>query len=56
MQLTYYSGHGQRRPMLTDFRVMLRSLTITAPKRVAAFADLTTAAEAGLHGYEVSTW
>jgi tripartite-type tricarboxylate transporter receptor subunit TctC len=34
----------------------LRALAIAAPKRVAAFPDLPTAAEAGLPGYEVSTW
>jgi tripartite-type tricarboxylate transporter receptor subunit TctC len=34
----------------------LRALAVAAPKRVAAFPDLPTAAEAGLSGYEVSTW
>ncbi|MES2031386.1 MAG: tripartite tricarboxylate transporter substrate binding protein [Pseudomonadota bacterium] len=34
----------------------LRALAIAAPKRVAAFPDLPTAAEAGLPNYEVSTW
>jgi tripartite-type tricarboxylate transporter receptor subunit TctC len=34
----------------------LRALAIAAPKRVAAFPDLPTAAEAGLPNYEVATW
>jgi tripartite-type tricarboxylate transporter receptor subunit TctC len=34
----------------------LRALAVAAPKRVAAFPDLPTAAEAGLPGYEVATW
>jgi tripartite-type tricarboxylate transporter receptor subunit TctC len=34
----------------------LRALAVAAPKRVPAFPDLPTAAEAGVPGYEVSTW
>ena len=34
----------------------LRALAVAAPKRVAAFPDLPTAAEAGLPDYEVATW
>lgn len=34
----------------------LRALAIAAPKRVPAFPDVPTAAEAGVPGYEVSTW
>ena len=34
----------------------LRALAVAAPKRNAAFPDLPTTAEAGLPGFEVSTW
>jgi tripartite-type tricarboxylate transporter receptor subunit TctC len=34
----------------------IRGLAVASPQRVAAFPDLPTTAEAGLPGYEVSTW
>ena len=34
----------------------LRALAVAAPRRNPAFPDLPTAAEAGLPGYEVTTW
>jgi tripartite-type tricarboxylate transporter receptor subunit TctC len=34
----------------------LRGLAVTGPTRVAAFPDLPTVAEAGVPGYEVTTW
>ena len=34
----------------------LRALAVAAPQRSPAFPDVPTAAEAGLPGYEVSTW
>ena len=34
----------------------IRALAVAAPKRVKAFPDLPTAAEAGAPGYEVSTF
>jgi len=35
---------------------MIRPLAVAAPKRVRAFPDIPTAAEAGVPGYEVSTF
>lgn len=34
----------------------LRALAVGSPRRSAAFPDIPTAAEAGLPGYEVTTW
>jgi tripartite-type tricarboxylate transporter receptor subunit TctC len=34
----------------------IKALAVAAPKRAAAFPDVPTAAEAGVPGYEVSTW
>jgi tripartite-type tricarboxylate transporter receptor subunit TctC len=34
----------------------LRALAVTTPKRLPALADVPTVAEAGLPGYETSTW
>ena len=34
----------------------IKALAVTAPKRVAAFPELPTSAEAGLDGFEFATW
>ncbi len=34
----------------------LRGLAVTGPKRIKAFPDMPTVAEAGVPGYEVTTW
>jgi tripartite-type tricarboxylate transporter receptor subunit TctC len=49
-----FDGLGSSAPQIAGGR--LRALAIAAPKRVEAFPDVPTAAEAGLPGYEVSTW
>src|SRR6201988_971835 len=49
-----FDGMGSSAPPIRAGQ--LRALAVAAPKRVAAFPDLPTAAEAGLAGYEVSTW
>ncbi len=49
-----FDGLGSSAPQIAGGG--LRALAVAAPKRTPAFPDLPTAAEAGLHGYEVSTW
>lgn len=49
-----FDGLGSSAPQIRSGQ--LRALAVAAPKRVAAFPDLPTAAEAGLPGYEVATW
>jgi tripartite-type tricarboxylate transporter receptor subunit TctC len=49
-----FDGLGSSAPQIKSGQ--LRALAIAAPKRVAAFPDVPTAAEAGLPGYEVATW
>ncbi len=49
-----FDGMGSSAAQIKDGK--LRALAVAAPKRVPAFPDLPTAAEAGLNGYEVSTW
>lgn len=49
-----FDGMGSSAPQIKDGK--LRALAVAAPKRVPAFPDLPTSAEAGLPGYEVSTW
>ncbi len=41
-------------PLIKDGRV--RPIAVTTSQRLAAFPDLPTVAEAGVPGYEVSTW
>lgn len=49
-----FDGLGSSAPQIRSGA--LRALAVAAPKRVSAFPDLPTAAEAGLADYEVSTW
>lgn len=49
-----FDGMGSSAPQIRGGQ--LRALAVAAPKRVPAFPDLPTAAEAGVPGYEVSTW
>ncbi|MBC7578178.1 MAG: tripartite tricarboxylate transporter substrate binding protein [Tardiphaga sp.] len=49
-----FDGLGSSAPQIKSGQ--LRALAIAAPKRVSAFPDLPTAAEAGLPGFEVATW
>ncbi len=49
-----FDGLGSSAPQIAGGG--LRALAVAAPKRNPAFPDLPTAAEAGLPGYEVSTW
>jgi tripartite-type tricarboxylate transporter receptor subunit TctC len=49
-----FDGLGTSAPQISGGR--LRGLAITAPKRVAALPDVPTSAEAGLPGFEFSTW
>ncbi len=49
-----FDGLGSSAAQIAGGR--LRALAVAAPKRAAAFPDVPTAAEAGLPGYEVSTW
>ena len=49
-----FDGLGSSAPQIRAGQ--LRALAVAAPKRVAAFPDLPTAAEAGLPGFEVATW
>jgi tripartite-type tricarboxylate transporter receptor subunit TctC len=49
-----FDGLGTSAPQIAGGR--LRGLAVTAPKRVSAIPDVPTAAEAGLPGFEFSTW
>nr|WP_249788448.1 tripartite tricarboxylate transporter substrate binding protein [Bradyrhizobium sp. G127] len=49
-----FDGLGSSAAQIRDGK--LRALAVAAPKRVPAFPDIPTAAEAGVPGYEVSTW
>lgn len=49
-----FDGLGSSATHIRSGRI--KALAVAAPKRVPAFPDVPTAAEAGLAGYEVSTW
>jgi tripartite-type tricarboxylate transporter receptor subunit TctC len=49
-----FDGLGTSAPQIASGT--LRGLAVTAPKRVAAISDVPTSAEAGLPGFEFSTW
>lgn len=49
-----FDGLGSSAPQVSAGA--LRALAVAAPKRTPAFPDVPTAAEAGLPGYEMSTW
>jgi tripartite-type tricarboxylate transporter receptor subunit TctC len=49
-----FDGLGTSAAQVREGR--LRGLAITAPKRVATLPEIPTAEEAGLPGFEVSTW
>jgi tripartite-type tricarboxylate transporter receptor subunit TctC len=49
-----FDGLGTSAPQIAGGR--LRGLAVTASKRVSAIPDVPTAAEAGLPGFEFSTW
>lgn len=49
-----FDGLGSSAAQIRDGR--LRALAVAAPTRVTAFPDIPTAAEAGVPGFEVSTW
>lgn len=49
-----FDGLGSSAPQISGGA--LRALAVAASKRTPAFPDVPTAAEAGLPGYEMSTW
>ncbi len=49
-----FDGLGSSAAQIRDGK--LRALAVASPKRVPAFPDIPTAAEAGVPGFEVATW
>ncbi len=49
-----FDGLGTSGPQISAGRI--RGLAVTATKRVPALPDVPTSAEAGLPGFELSTW